>query len=154
AFSPDGSLLISACAAEEDRDVKVWEMAGGRLLATLGVGSRGPLTVAVSPDGGTLAVAGDRRVGPGGFAPPGQTPRAAHPHPLEGMAFSADGEWLACLVRARDAAGAAERSVTVWKAGGRQRVRCIPLPGGLERPPALALHPSGAALACATGRGR
>jgi len=154
AFSPDGSLLVSACAAEVDRDVKVWGMAGGRLLATLGVGSRGPLTVAVSPDGRTLAVAGDRRVVLYEFAPPVQTLLAAHPHPLEGMAFSANGEWLACLVRARGAAGAAERSLTVWKTGGRQRVRCIPLPGGLERPPALALHPSGTALACATGRGR
>src|SRR5205823_1596514 len=87
------------------------------------------------------------------FAPPVQRLLAPHTHPLEGMAFSADGEWLACQVRARDAAGAAERSVTVWKAGGRQRVRCLPLPGGLEGPPALALHPSGTALACATGRG-
>jgi WD40 repeat protein len=154
AFSPDGSLLISACAAEVDRDVKVWGMAGGRLLTTLPVGSRGPLTAAPSPDGRTLAVAGDRRVVLYEFAPPAQALLAPHAHPLEGMAFSADGEWLACLVRARDAAGAAERAVTVWKAGGRQRVRRIPLPGGLEGPPALALHPSGAALACTTGRGQ
>jgi WD40 repeat protein len=153
-FSPDGSLLISACAAEVDRDVKVWGTTGGRLLATLRVGSRGPLTAAVAGDGRTLAVAGDRRVVLYEFAPPVHTLLAAHTHPLEGMTFAANGEWLACLVRARGPAGAAERSVTVWKAGGRQRVRCIPLPGGLQGPPVLALHPSGAALACATGRGR
>jgi WD40 repeat protein len=154
AFSPDGSLLISACAAEVDRNVKVWGTTGGRLLATLPVGSRGPLTAAVARDGRSLAVAGGQRVVRYEFAPPAQTLLAPHPHPLEGMTFSADGEWLACLERARAAGGAADRALTVWKARGQQPVRRIALPGGTDGPPALALHPSGAALACASGRGQ
>src|SRR5262249_25471699 len=75
AFSPDGSLLISACAAEVDRNVKVWGTTGGRLLATLPVGSRGPLTAAVARDGRSLAVAGGKRVVRYEFAPPAQTLR-------------------------------------------------------------------------------
>jgi WD40 repeat protein len=153
-FSPDGSLLISACAAEEDRDVKVWAMASGRLVATLGVGSTGPLTAVPSPDGRTLAVAGDSRVALYEFAPAGEALVAADPHPLEGMAFSADGQWLACLERARAADGTLKRSVVVWKAAGRQHVRRFSLPADQEVRPALALHPRGAALACATDRGQ
>jgi WD40 repeat protein len=53
-FSPDGLLLASA---SYDKTIKLWEMPGGRQLATL-TGHSGPVnSVAFSPDSSLLASA-------------------------------------------------------------------------------------------------
>ena len=56
-FSKDGAVVVSACANEQDRKVKVWESSSGRLIATLPGGGSGPLPVAIDPRGGALALA-------------------------------------------------------------------------------------------------
>src|SRR5262249_46241863 len=52
-FNPEGTLL--ATAWEENKHVKLWEVANGRLVADLFVGG-GTVKNAFSPDGRTLAV--------------------------------------------------------------------------------------------------
>jgi WD40 repeat protein len=54
AFSPDGSLVASACC---DRTVKLWDVASGKLLHSLRHGDE-VITVTFSPDGMLLASGG------------------------------------------------------------------------------------------------
>jgi serine/threonine protein kinase/WD40 repeat protein len=57
-FSPDGALLVSGAA---DRTVKVWEVATGRLVATIPVPGDGSVYPAFAPDGRMLAITEDGR---------------------------------------------------------------------------------------------
>jgi WD40 repeat protein len=56
AFSPDDSLLATACW---DGTVKLWNLPAGTEAATLSGHRNGVLTVNFSPDGRTLASRGD-----------------------------------------------------------------------------------------------
>src|SRR5262249_18120810 len=58
-FSPDGALLLSASYIDEDRTLKLWEVASGRLLATDVLGTRCFHAVAWHPAGRSLAVSLD-----------------------------------------------------------------------------------------------
>jgi serine/threonine protein kinase/WD40 repeat protein len=95
AFSPDGALLLSA--SEDSKHVKLWERAGGRLVADLSVGD-GAGKAVFSPDGRSLAVAADRRTllyEIGGLRE--QTFVALQGQPILACALHPDGRSLACL---------------------------------------------------------
>lgn len=103
AFSPDGSLL----AAAGDKEVRLWSVAGGELLATLrgqqGRDARGRANaVAFSPDGRHLVVgvddysdAGSLRVYETGRWTEIQQLLAGHRAPVKRLAFTRDGRYLA-----------------------------------------------------------
>lgn len=54
AFSPDGSLVVTACG---DKMVRVWDVSTGRMLRVLAGHERGVLGVAFSPDGRQIVTA-------------------------------------------------------------------------------------------------
>src|SRR5207248_5678095 len=97
-FSPDGSLLLSASHIDEDRTLKLWEVANGRLLATDVLGTRCFHAVAWHPDGRSLAVSLDDEVIAlyelAGLRE--QTFLARHSRSLQAFSLSQDGSFLAC----------------------------------------------------------
>lgn len=108
AFSPDGKKL----AASGDRMIHLWNAATGQPLAGSGPRPVARTSLSVSPDGGKLASNGG-----------GTSPRIwsvgsrqilvslEEKQPIHGVAFSADGRWLA---------GAAESHIRLWDASTGQ----------------------------------
>ncbi len=63
AFSPDSSLLASACGGDDDRTLKIWEVASGRLLTSVNIGGvANELRLAFHPDGRALYVTANQKV--------------------------------------------------------------------------------------------
>src|SRR5262249_53532295 len=58
AFRPDGKVLATA-SAEVPEDILLWDLAAGKVVATLRGHSEGPMAAAFSPDGQMLASGGD-----------------------------------------------------------------------------------------------
>src|SRR5262249_33744324 len=113
AFSPDGKLLASVAA---DRAVKVWDVATGTRLYTLGECTDWVYAIAWSPDGRRLAAAGvDKsiRAWQVSAASGKLVPSAlAHEAPVLRRAYTADGKTLYSLGEDRTVkAWAAERMV-------------------------------------------
>jgi tRNA A-37 threonylcarbamoyl transferase component Bud32 len=95
AFSPDGRTLASAGSG--DKDVKLGDVAGRQLLATLSGGEKSPMNLAFSPDGRLLAAGGR-----GGLVNLWEVPSGrplatleAHQGSVWAVAFSPDGRTLA-----------------------------------------------------------
>jgi WD40 repeat protein len=110
ALNRDGTLLVSASQAT--KHVRLWEVAGGRLLADLFVGG-GTVRPAFAPDGRTLAVTTDKGTALydiGGLRE--QRFVAVQPHPVHSVALDPAGSALACLSQSiwEPALG----DVTVW----------------------------------------
>jgi WD40 repeat protein len=61
AVHPSGGFVATA-AGDSERNVKVWELASGRLVATVSVPGTGPIALAWSGDGGHLLASGLRGV--------------------------------------------------------------------------------------------
>jgi sugar lactone lactonase YvrE len=120
AFSPDGSLL--ATASEWSHHVKVWDVAGGRLVTDIVAGDRGSLRFAFHPDGRTLAVAANRRADLYEVTGPGvQATVALQPHQIWGADHTPDGRSLVSLAGNENVRG--EKEVTYWHMGGAARIR-------------------------------
>lgn len=111
-FSPDGSVLASGGS---DRDVKVWEVATGKLLREL-KGHRDAVTaLAFSPDGKTLASGSNDyslRYWDTDTWQPREVIENAFTARVFAFAFDPTGSRLA--------AGGLEPRVTIWSASGRQ----------------------------------
>ncbi|WP_433830421.1 hypothetical protein ACQP2E_10820 [Actinoplanes sp. CA-015351] len=119
AFSPGGDHVV---AGGQDRTVKIWDTRGdGRAIASIGLGSAIVYSVAISPDGRSLAIGTTantvRLVDLSDPARPRQ--RGADLGGFGGyvysVAFSADSRYLA--------AGSADRSVRLWDVTGSEIVR-------------------------------
>lgn len=59
AFHPEGELLASVCGSPERGDLRLWEVASGRELASLDLFAYGGFALAFSPDGRWLAAGGE-----------------------------------------------------------------------------------------------
>jgi eukaryotic-like serine/threonine-protein kinase len=60
-YSPDGSLLVTSAPGGEDRHLKIWDSANGRLVSTLFVPGSDPIAPNFSPDGKQLALIAGRK---------------------------------------------------------------------------------------------
>jgi WD40 repeat protein len=101
-FSPGGRLLVTA--SRSDARVRLWELAGGRLVLNLAVGG-GPARPAFAPDGRSLAVTGPGKTflfDVGGLRAADVV--AVQPDPIEDCDLSRDGRRLACLTQEPESA--------------------------------------------------
>jgi WD40 repeat protein len=152
-FHPDGSLLLSASSQGQDRKVKLWETATGRLLTSLVVADdTAPISCAFSPDGRSLVVSG------GGetvlYELSGeveQTVIGLHSQAVRAFRWSPDGRSLACLAEPFPSDLSQDPGeITLWdSATGQLRTRraSSPLPRDFQAVPALAFHPQWQGLA-------
>jgi serine/threonine protein kinase/WD40 repeat protein len=123
-FSPDGALL--ATASEWSRHVKIWDVAGGRLVTDVvpDVVSGVPdsMRIAFHPDGRTLAVAADRRAALYDVSGPAvQAAVAVQPHRIRAADLAPDGGGLACMAEIETAPSLWD--VTFWGMSGAAQFR-------------------------------
>jgi RNA polymerase sigma factor (sigma-70 family) len=129
AFSPDGSKLAS-CGGQE---VSLWDLAAGRELRRVKGDERKVDWVTFSPDGKTMAYAGnDHRIR---IAPLEGEPRLlrGHVHHIFNVAFSGDGKTLA--------SASADETVRIWDVESGKELKA--LKGHTDGIQALALSPDG-----------
>jgi WD40 repeat protein len=162
AFSPDGALLaVGALISNnisdsnssnntQSSETQLWDVAAGRLTATLPVGVGFVSTVAFSPDGATLAV---------GTSNGTQLWNVAHPKQTPDLLPTGDGEGGEAVAYApgTDAlAVATSTGIQVWDAATDQEVTAHPAGSGNSGtpqadPPAFSVRGT---LAVATTGGR
>ncbi len=104
-YSPDGSLLATACG---DGVVRVWDPAEGKVARMFAPYDGRVLSLAWSPDGSALATAGEDWIIRLWDARSGQTIRVLGGHlgEITALDWSADGQWLA--------SASADKTVRLW----------------------------------------
>jgi RNA polymerase sigma factor (sigma-70 family) len=135
-FGPGDKTLISAAG---DRTIRVWDVASGKVLASL-TGHRARINaLALSSDGKTLASAGDDRSVHLWDLAAGKELRRLEGHDgdVTRVAFAPDGRTLA--------SAGADRTIRLWDvAAGREQRRLV----GHHEVYSLGFAPDGKALAC------
>ncbi|MGH9349633.1 MAG: KGGVGR-motif variant AAA ATPase, partial [Vicinamibacterales bacterium] len=142
AWSFDGARLATG---SDDRTVRVWDAASGRLVQTLEGHRSWVRSVAWSPDGARLATGSDDRTVRVWDAASGTLLRTleGHRHGVDSVAWSPEG--------ARLASGSGDKTVRVWEAASGTLVRT--LEGHRDAVHGVTWSPDGARLASGGGDG-
>jgi WD40 repeat protein len=153
AFSPDGSLLVTACHSPMDRTVKLWDPFTCRLLLTLVVPGEGPLRPTFTPDGRGLVVACDGAVR--FYQVAGRDVlrcRAVQSFSISAAALCPGGKRLATLAERSGGPGVVGE-VSLWQVRGGRLARCpITEPADRSASPSLTFCPADGLLAwCGSG---
>jgi len=161
AFAPDG--LTFASSSDEDTCVRIWEVATGKEIRTLGIDAENAYlgSLAYSHDGAHLALTCTSRPSDGetvhvwNLAAGGDPVviRKAHDHSLVGLAFTDDGRELitsgAGIKFIKDEKGQTKDielpQIRFWRVGDGQMLREL-APQGVERQGGFVLSQDGATL--------
>lgn len=154
AFNRGGTLLLSASGGDNDRRVRLWDLAGGRLALTLSPGGTFTLGAAFAPNGNGLAVTVDRQVLLHNLGEREETALTAMgAQRLVRLAVPPGTGLLACLAeREPHTDGSWQAEVAVWDAAVQRWQQIQPAPGRWARggKPLLAVHPQAKAVVCST----
>jgi WD40 repeat protein len=106
-----------------DRTVKLWDVASGKRIHTMGSSTEGVNTVAFHPSGKYVAASGfDRTIRVWDISVSGDPVEVfsviAHEEPILRLAYSPDGRWMATT--------GWDRLVKIWDTKTMQQVRVIP----------------------------
>ncbi len=133
-------LAVAGWLPEKGGMLSLWDTSDGKHLRDFAAGSAEVLSIAVSPDGRTLASGdADGNVNLWDVQSGAKTRSHKHDHAIEAVAFSADGKRLA--------AGDAHRTVRVFDAASGSIVRTLNSRSSIE---SLDFSPDGALLAAGT----
>ncbi len=96
AISADNKMLASG---SRDKTVKIWDLASGRELKTLGNYPSWVSSVAFSPDGKLLVTGANKELRVNDISAAGKEifRQAVHTDDIDAIAFSVDGKWLATV---------------------------------------------------------
>ena len=129
---PDGKRFVS-CGEHMDRVARVWDVAGQKVLHTLGPHDRGITCAALLPGGKQLVTSdygGDTRVW--NLDTGAEVKRVAHGNWTTGMAVSPDGRRV-LTAGSHDGNGTAAR---LWDAATWAELKTFPVPTGAAEGPA------------------
>lgn len=146
AFGPDGRWLAGAA----EKQVLLWDAATGKINVAWEGQAEPITTVALSPDGSTLASAGSLGMAVWLWRVADGEPILVIPDPLDGctveaLAFHPDGQRLAVAGIDWLATGGSNGAIALWNIPGRyEEAACF------DGATALAVHPDGQRLAFAT----
>jgi WD40 repeat protein len=139
AFDPASNWLVTGC--DQDRQLRIWDIATGRSRKAIQAPAGVLLAVAVSPDGARIAALHDGRGATvWDIATGAEVTRIAMGtgHDSKALAYSPDGRWLA-------GTSADQKTVSLWEAQTYQLA--AQFPGHADRIRSLAFSPDGRMLA-------
>lgn len=132
-FSTDGNLIAGATP----QSIIVWDVASGTQLFSLNGHTRTITSVAISPDGKTIASGSqDHTVKLWDVTSKAQIRSLTHPDEVMSVAFSPDGKWLV---------SAGLKTIKIWDVMNWVELKSFD--GGISWPNCLAISPDGKTLA-------